>query len=141
MPDDLTQLERQVIATLLAPDHPVMDALRRQVDECKVTSREFTGHGFFSALAVPVGVEPAPVTRHQLHLGQVFAAIEGLERVAGFVLFVREGVLDMLEGFAHGEPWPDVLGRFEINPDGVAYFQGDGETDLEQVEAAWDRSG
>ena len=136
----MTPLERQVIATLLAPDHPVMDALRRQFDACRVASREFTGHGFFSTLVVADGVEAAPVTLRQLDLGDVTATIDGLEHGAGFVLFVRDGVLHMLEGFAYDEPWPSAIGRFEITAGGIAHLGGS-ETDLEQIEAAWDRTG
>jgi hypothetical protein len=136
----MTPLERQVITTLLAHKHPVMDALRRQLDACSVASREFTGHGFFSTLVVADGVEAAPVTLRQLDLGDVTATIDGLEHGAGFVLFVRDGVLHMLEGFAYDEPWPSAIGRFEITAGGIAHLGGS-ETDLEQIEAAWDRTG
>jgi hypothetical protein len=139
MSDELTPLERQVILTLLAPDHPAMRALRRQFDACRVASREFTGHGFFSKLVVADGVEAAPITRNQLGLADATATIDGLEHGAGFVLFVRERVLDTLEGFAYDEPWPDAVGRFEISASGVNH-SGGSETDLEQIEAAWDRS-
>jgi hypothetical protein len=138
MPDDLTPLEREVMTTLLAPDHPVMDALRRQLEACSVASREFTAHGFFSSLVVADGVAAAPVTRKQLALGDATVTIDGLERGAGFVLFVREGVLGMLEGFSYGEPWPDVVTRFQITAGGVGHLGGS-ETDREQVEAAWDQ--
>jgi hypothetical protein len=140
MPDELTALERQVIATLLAPAHPVMDALREQLDACKIASRQFTGVGFFSELVVADGVEPAPVTRRQLDLSDATATMEGLEHGAGFVLFVREGVLDTLEGFTYDEPWPDAVGRFEITGGGVTHLGGS-ETDLEEIEAAWKRHG
>ena len=138
MPDDLTPLEREVMTTLLAPDHPVMDALRRQLEGCSVASREFTAHGFFSSLVVADGVSAAPVTRKRLALGDATATIDGLEHGAGFVLFVREGVLEMLEGFSYGEPWPDGVTRFQITAGGVGHLGGS-ETDREQVEAAWDR--
>jgi hypothetical protein len=140
VPNALTSLERQVITTLLAPIHPVMDALRRQFDACTVASREFTGHGFVSTLVIADGVEAAPVTRKQLSLGDVSATIDGLEHGAGFVLFVRDGLLDVLEGFAYDEPWPNAVGRFEITAGGVTHLGGS-ETDLQQIEAAWDRTG
>jgi hypothetical protein len=138
MSDELTPLEREIIATLLAPDHPVTQALRQQLVGCRVASREFTGHGFFSTLLVTDGVAAAPVARKRLALGDVSANIDGLEHGAGFVLFVREGVIAVLEGFAYDELWPDGVKRFRITPGGVAHVGGS-ETDLEQVEAAWDR--
>ncbi|HXI82311.1 MAG TPA: hypothetical protein VNM34_16005 [Verrucomicrobiae bacterium] len=124
MPDELTPLERQVIATLLAPEHPVTRALHRQFEACRVVSREFTGRGFFSKLVVADGVDAAPVTRKRLHLGDATPTIAGLEHGAGLVLLVREGVLDMLEGFAYDEPWPNAIGRFEISAGGISHVGG-----------------
>jgi hypothetical protein len=138
MPDELTPLEREVVATLLAPDHPVTQALRQQLAGCRVASREFTGHGFFSTLVLADRVAPAPVTRKRLALGDVAAHIDGLEHGAGFILFVRDGVIAVLEGFAYGEPWPIGDTRFQITTGGVAHVGGC-ETDLEQIEAAWNR--
>ena len=140
MPDDLTRLEREVMMTLLAPDHPVMHALRRQYEVCGVARREFTGVGFFSKLVVAGGAAAAPVTRKTIALGDATATIDGLKRGAGFVLFVRDGVLETLEGFTFDEPWPDDATRFQITAGGVGHHGGS-ETDREQVEAAWDRGG
>ena len=140
MTDDLSPLERDVLATILAPNHPVMNALRRQFERCRVASRKTTGAGFFTALDIATGVEPAPVKAGRMDLGDVTATIDGLEHGAGFVLFVQDGVLDLLEGFSYGEPSPDVSARHEVSPGGVTH--GDGSmTDIEEVDAAWDRSG
>jgi hypothetical protein len=138
MPDDLTPLEREVMTTLLAPDHPVMEALRRQLEVCRVAEREFTGVGFFSTLVIAARVAAAPVTRERLALGDVAATIDGLEHGAGFVLFVRDGDLEMLEGFSYDEPWPDRVTGFRVTTGGIGHYGGS-ETDLQQVEAALDR--
>ena len=61
MTDELSPLERDVLATILAPEHPVMNALRRQLERCRVASRETTGVGFFTTLAIAPDIEPAPV--------------------------------------------------------------------------------
>jgi hypothetical protein len=140
MPNDLTPLEREVMTTLLAPDHPVMRVLRRQLDVCRVAEREFTGVGFFSTLLVPGGVAAAPVTGKTLALGDATARIDGLEHGAGFVLFVRDGVLETLEGFSFGERWPDAITQFRVTVGGVGHLAGS-ETDLDQVKAAWDGGG
>lgn len=140
MADHLSPLERDVIATILAPDHPVMNALRRQFERCQVASRQLSGVGFFTALDIAMDVRPAPVKPGRLDLGDVAATIEGLEHGAGFVLFVQDGVLAELEGFSYGEPWPDVGARYEVTPGGIMH-SGGSQTDLQQVNAAWDRSG
>jgi hypothetical protein len=137
---DLTPLEREVIATLLAPEHPIMHALRRQFEHCHVTAREMTGVGFFTTLAMTTAVPPAPVKPGRMHLGDVTATIEGLEHGAGFVLFVQDGVVDFIEGYSFDEPWPDVIVSYEVTAGGVTHLGGS-ETDIEQVDAAWDRSG
>jgi hypothetical protein len=138
--DGLSPLEREVIATILAPEHPVMYALRRQFERCHVTAREMTGVGFFTTLAMATHVPPAPVKPGRMHLGDVTATIEGLEHGAGFVLFVRDGVLDTLEGYSFDEPWPDVIVLYEVSAGGVMH-SGGSETDMEQVGAAWTSSG
>jgi len=139
MADDLTLLERDVIATILRPAHPVMNALRRQFERCHVASRQMTGVGFFTELDIETDVERAPVKPGRLCLGDVTVTIEGMERGAGFVLFVEGGVLDTLEGFTYDEPWPDVMGRYEVTAGGISQ-SGESKTDVEQVDEAWSPS-
>ncbi len=140
MADALSLLERDVIAAILAPDHPVMNALRRQVERCQVASRQMTGVGFITELDVATDAAPAPVKPGRMDLGDVTATIEGLEHGAGFVLFVQDGVLDVLEGFAYAEPWSDLSSRHEVTAGGVTHL-GESKTDQEQVMAAWDGPG
>ena len=135
----LTAFERAVITTILQPNHPVLDALREQLEACLVTNREFTGTGFFTGLHVPAYVPDAPVTRDRLHLGEVAASATGLEHGAGFVLWVTRGRLDTLEGFSYGEPWPDETEGWNVTP--MTPWRGEGvESDLEQVANAWRRT-
>ena len=47
-------------------------------------------------------------------LDDVTVEIEGLRHGAGFVLFLGDGLLDMLEGYSYGEPWPSRVGRFSL---------------------------
>ena len=137
MADVLTLLERDVIATILRPDHPVMNALRRQFERCHVASRQMTGVGFLTEL--DTDVERAPVRPGRLCVGDVTVTIDGLERGAGFLLFVEDGVLDTLEGFTYDEPWPDVIGRYEVTAGGISH-SGGSKTDVEQVDEAWSPS-
>jgi hypothetical protein len=43
------------------------------------------------------------------------AEIAGLERGVSFVLFVRDGMLDFLEGFTFDEPWPDRIDDYSVD--------------------------
>lgn len=135
MEADLTGLERAVIACLLAPKHPVTDALRYQADRCRVAAREFTGVGFYTTLEVPSDAPPAAVRSGRMTLGDVTATIDGLKRGAGFVLWIEDGVLRELEGFSYDEPWPEEIRGYDVRAGGVAHHGT--RTDLEEIDAIW----
>lgn len=103
-PSDLEPLDAAVLETLLAGNHPVLVALRAQLAEATLESRELSGVGFFTHFTLPPTVAPVPV--RCLRFGDVHGTIAGLEYGAGFVLFVDDGRLTMLEGFSYAEPWP-----------------------------------
>lgn len=111
--EGLNNFETAVLAKLLAGDHPVLAALRSQVERARLVSRDYTGAGFYCTFAVPADVPP--LSQHlDFQFGDVNAKINGLEHGAGFVVFVRGGRLDTLEGYSYDESWPDVLGDFEL---------------------------
>jgi hypothetical protein len=111
--EGLTEFEQAVLDKLLAGDHPVLVILRAQAEEAHVASREYTGAGFFCSFEVPSGTPL--VERHlDFHFGDVQAAVDGLEYGAGFVLFVRGGRLDTLEGYSYEEPWPNEIRNFSL---------------------------
>lgn len=114
----LNSFERAILEKLLDGDHPVLAALRAQVKSCEVSSREFTGVGFFTNLNVDPSVGPAPTSRPRIHVRGVGAEISGLKHGAGFVLFVADGYLDFLEGFTYDEPWPPVISEFSLVDEG-----------------------
>jgi hypothetical protein len=109
----LSVFERSVLTELLEGEHPILRILRTQLDGAHVTSREFTGAGFFSDLAVPTSVEKVPYAG-RFAFGDVQATIFGLEYGAGFVLFVDQGYLSFLEGYAYGEAWPETISTFSL---------------------------
>ena len=64
------------------------------------------------------------------------AEIEGLKAGGGFVLFIEEGKLSMLEGFSYGDSsWPT-----DAQLERAYYLSRDGETavrDLEYLKKDW----
>lgn len=111
---ELTALERAVLSKFLAGEHPVLDQLRRQLGTCRVSNRTTSGVGFFTEFACTADVEPPIVFDTTLRV-DVHAEVDGLEYGAGFLLFIKRGRLDMLEGFTNaGEPWPGALGLYEL---------------------------
>jgi len=109
---ELTTLERAVLEKLLHGDHPVLVALRTQLQTSEVASREFTGVGFYTNLRVHPNAVAAPV--QALAFGDVVATIHGLQHGAGFVLFIKGGRLAYLEGYTYDERWPDPVSAFQL---------------------------
>jgi hypothetical protein len=110
---ELSDLEREVLAATLQGDHPVLDALRQQVESCRVRDREWTGAGFFTHVNAPPS---QPRLRGSARLSGVFAEIEGLKHGAGFVLSVEDGRVATLEGFSYEEAWPEAIRGFTVHP-------------------------
>ena len=68
--------------------------------------------GFFVSFAVPAGaprVDPPTASG-----GAVTVDLEGLEHGSGCVLFVRDGVISTLEGYAYGEPASNEDGGAQV---------------------------
>jgi hypothetical protein len=123
--DPLTPLERDVIGALVSPAHPVLDALRAQLAGCRTKSREFTAVGFYTRLVLPKALAVAGIDR--LALSDLAAEIEGLPHGAGFVLFVEDGMLELLEGFTYVGPWPDRVEAFTVRgptPPSLGHLHG-----------------
>jgi len=133
----LTEFETEAISTLIAGDHPVLGNLRAQLGVCRVSKREFTRVGFFTTLELPDATVPAPLA-HRIVLADAVVEMGGLAHGAGIVLFVEGGLLDVLEGFAYDEPWPDEVQNYKITAGGVHHL-GDAPTDLETIDSAWVR--
>ncbi|MCL2726617.1 MAG: hypothetical protein FWD69_19530 [Polyangiaceae bacterium] len=111
--EGFSEFEHAVLAKLLAGDHAVLGVLRAQAQMARLASREYTGAGFFLSFDVPPEA-PALATKN-FHFGDVTAAIDGLRYGAGFVVFVRNGRLDTLEGYSYEEPWPKEIRSFKLS--------------------------
>jgi hypothetical protein len=125
---DLTPLERAVMNKLLEGEDDILAVLRRQLEEAKVSQRKMTGAGFYLTFAIPNGVSriPGDLT---VKFGDVEAEIANLTDGAGFLLYLQNGCLHMLEGYTYDGPWPAEIDQFKLSYDG-------GETrDLKKVRA------
>lgn len=110
--EGLSRFEKAVLDKLLAGDHPVLADLRIQAERGRVTSRDYTGVGFFCAFTIPPELRVSAIP--DFHLGDVNGTVEGLQHGAGFVLFVRNGRLSMLEGYTYEERWPKDINDFDL---------------------------
>ncbi|SRR6266511_2358771 len=113
---ELTDLERAVLEKLLAGDDQRLAELREQLETTLVSKREMTGVGFFTTLSVLNSTHR--LDDRSFELGDVSADITGLTHGAGFVLFIRNGLLDTLEGYTYGDDrWPEKISSFRLRYD------------------------
>lgn len=108
----LNELEQAVLDKLIAGNHPALHNLRTQANVAKMIERELTGCGFYVNFEVPVNI---PALKGNFQICDVNGEMEGLLFGAGFVLFIRNGYLDLLEGFSYDEPWPEHIGKFTLS--------------------------
>ncbi|TPG21058.1 hypothetical protein EAH87_06925 [Sphingomonas koreensis] len=96
-----TPLERAALNAIVRETPEFRTALERQISSAKVQSRENTGGGFFVDLEVHLDIEG--VIGDKGPFGKsVYIGVEGLEYGLGAILFVKDGRLSLLEGYAVG---------------------------------------
>lgn len=106
---DFSTLTEVVVLMLLEGNNPFLEMLRNQVKSMKDIRTEFTGHGFFSTLSACRSLQIMNADFRSRVLMDVDGLDEdGVVRV-GFQLFVSDGLVSTLEGFAWAQDeWPDV---------------------------------
>jgi hypothetical protein len=97
---DLWAIEREILA-IAATEYPASaEAIRLQAATAQVVDFKNTGVGFFSDLAiaenVPTIVETSP-------LDSALGTLPGIEHGMGFLVFLKEGRLSMIEGYVNGD--------------------------------------
>jgi hypothetical protein len=117
MAEPLTPLESAVLDLLLSRTDEGYDVLRHQLTTVKVAARHLTGAGFFTTLSIPSGSPKGPdvgnpLGQNRAYEEDVHAEIEGMAHGAGFLLWLHDGLMSQLEGFAYADAWPDEVTGF-----------------------------
>jgi hypothetical protein len=111
---ELLPLERAVLEMITRGDSQILQTLKRQIARSTVARREYTGVGFFTYLLVPDDVPRVSGVKDRFPVGDIRAEIIGLDHGAGFLLWVEVGCASCLEGYTYDEPWPEVVGTFNL---------------------------
>jgi len=105
MSRQMNDVERELLGALLSGDDPILLALRNQLSESQIASRELSGVGFFLNFSVPASV--SRIGSGRIVIGDVYFDLEGIEHGGGAILFVDDGHVSMLEAYLNGdEKWP-----------------------------------
>lgn len=123
----LLPLERQVMDMLLDGESEALSILREQLEVASVAKRTMTGAGFYTEFEIPAGVRSVSGNPKAM-FGDVEAELEGLNLGAGFLLYVMDGNLHMLEGYSYEESWPKEILKIKLR-----YSSGSGR-DLKSIE-------
>ena len=107
----LTLFEKTVMCKLLHGEHPFLENLRNQFLHCEVVSQNYTGMGFFIDFKVDKKFAYGNVNSE---IGDVDAKMDGIQHGIGFVLFIRQGLLSMLEGYTYDEPYPTEIVQYSL---------------------------
>ena len=134
--NELTKFEKEAMSMLLCGDDDVLENLREQFKICKVKNKENTGHGFFIDFELPPDWFKVSIAK-SFNFGDVGANLPELCHGAGFVLFVKDGCLDILEAFSYDGPWPESIIDFELSYVINGEFVTNGERDLETLRLKW----
>jgi hypothetical protein len=95
-----TDMERAALHSIFAETPKVEAELRRQLERAIVAKRENSGAGFFTSIEVSSDV-PAVCTEAVLGY-ETMAHVCGFQHAVGFVLFMSDGRLSMLECYTFG---------------------------------------
>jgi hypothetical protein len=122
-----TPLEDAVLRKLLEGGRQWLSVLRAQFNVAQVSSREHTGTGFYTDFSVPHEA-PALPNEPSFRFGDVSAEINDLLYGAGFLVVVKDGYLDYLEGYSYEEPWPENIHAFHV------YYSNSKDRDEDELE-------
>jgi len=95
----LWPIEREVLEITAAEYAGSAEAFRRQINTAQVISFANSGAGFFSKLAV---ADDAPVLSEKSPLSGAYGSVLGIDHGMGFIVFLIDGRLSMIEGYCNG---------------------------------------
>ncbi|MBO8157600.1 MAG: hypothetical protein H0Z32_14310 [Bacillaceae bacterium] len=128
---DFHEFEVEVMRKILSGNDEVLDTLQKQYNLSRIKDREFSGTGFFTTFHLPNNAPRLKISK-SFQIGDVIGQINGVEYGVGFVLFIKDGFLDILEGYTYGEEvWPSKILEYSLS-----YISGD-YRDMEKLQLKW----
>lgn len=109
-----TPLELAALNSIFEETPELAASLKAQLADATVTKRMNSGAGFLTTICVPADTDP--VSGPSVLGEETGARVIGLEHGLGFVLFLSDGRLRQLEGYAYGEN-TSMLALEDLAPD------------------------
>ncbi len=101
-------LARNVMEMLLDGDDEVLSLLKKQYETAEIVSEELGEVGFY----INYHVENFAINQEQFNstfqIGDVDGVVNNINGAVGFILYVKDGFLTMLEGYVNiVDEWPE----------------------------------
>jgi hypothetical protein len=114
----INSFEEAVINKLLSGNDSVLSELRSQFENAVVKDREITGSGFYLMFALPKDTirltSKFPTVKSNFCFGDVKAIIENFNGEISFLIWVKEGILHMLEGYSYNNGFPENFEKTQL---------------------------
>lgn len=111
---NLDNLVRDVTKRALERAGVLSDEWRQCLRDASITFREVSTAGFFAYFALPPGATPIERLRSVRRLDGVIVETPEMPDGADFILWLKDGLVDHLEGFPHAQDWPLVISSYRI---------------------------
>jgi predicted transcriptional regulator len=103
--NELTALEKAVLQKIASQCSEACELLYAQLTNLSVTDRRNTGAGFYTAFKVDSRCQIVSVNSP---IGEVTAEVSGLDHGMGFLLWLKNGYINQLEGYSFEEDTSDI---------------------------------
>ena len=107
------KFENEVMLKIIEANPVYGEKLLNQYITAGIVNRNFTGHGFFTNYCIP-DKKFSLGDNINLTLEQIGANINNMKHGAGFVLFIKNGLISCLEGYGYGEPFPYEILKYDL---------------------------
>jgi len=108
------KFEFDVMCKILNRKQNYFNILFNQYNNSIIKKREFSKTGFFTSFTIDKNF-PTIDEKSYFHVGDVIAKVNNNDDIIGFVLFIKNGYIDMLEGYTFGESlFPEKIENYSL---------------------------
>lgn len=111
------EFEKILMNILLNGDNEILKKLRKQYELSEVISREISNYGFFTMFKIPENMDLG-ISNFKFHIGDIDGKVNDIDYAIGFILFIENGYISMLEGYCNVmDEWPKDYSKIVLSRD------------------------
>jgi hypothetical protein len=106
---DFTSLERAVLTFICEEQGAIGNVLRNLLHTAHITKRDNTGHGFYTSFDVDRSLPPSLFPERLVTGPDAPVKVGDQELLMGFILWLKDGYPQCLEGYQYGTKSGDQI--------------------------------